>query len=278
MTQKVARMFVSEAIANSHAAIKACWLIVFSAGTFAALSTINSMLLQYGLLRGVPPASAVPIAHPGICTALFAVFVLTFLRFYVGDVRIFDIRYSEVFKLANSSIDHISDRADISRFTKLVANSDRNLYKFEIVLLTFQTLIIVFLAFQISDWENFARAYTFLMVWNIAYLVLANLQSQLVIRPFFYEIFPGTEDIASIQAMFPMKASRIWIYNNSVAVVVLVCLMLASDRMPEKEHFFGWCATITLLANCFFDGYLARDFYFPRFSEFLEKTIVTRPE
>ncbi|HEY0330170.1 MAG TPA: hypothetical protein VGC77_13850 [Rhodopseudomonas sp.] len=268
MSQKLARAFVSDAISNSHAAIKACWLIVFSAGTFAALSTLNTVLIQMDWLNGVVSPQNRITEHPLICFILFVVFVLTFLRFYIGDVRIFDIRYTEIFKLVNLSIDLSDDPNDFSKFKKLVLNSDRNLYKFEVVILTFQTLIIVFLAFQISNWLNFARVYSFLMVWNVVYLIFNYFRSRAVVSPVFLELFPNASNLPTIAAMFPMQASLIWIVNNFIAAVVLSPSIFYSSTGSAPSAFAA-VVCICVLGNCLIDFFLARDFYFPRFTEFL---------
>jgi hypothetical protein len=204
MSQKLARAFASEAISNSHAGIKGCWMIVFSAGTFAALSTMKDVLIQVHWFNGTVPPDKHIDQHPLICFLLFVVFVLTFLRFYIGGVRVFDIRYSEIFRLVNTELseklkdtsgfeqfardsetfrllntEDPKDSKDLAefkksvangdifkqtntesaedRFKQLVANSDQTVYKFEVVTLTFQSLIVVFLAFQIGDWLNFAE-------------------------------------------------------------------------------------------------------------------------
>jgi hypothetical protein len=101
MSQKLARAFASEAISNSHAGIKACWMIVFSAGTFAALSTMKDVLIQAHWFNGTVPPDKYIDQNLWICPLLFMVFVGTFLRFHIGGVRVFDIRYSEIFKLVN---------------------------------------------------------------------------------------------------------------------------------------------------------------------------------
>jgi hypothetical protein len=324
MSQKLARAFVSEAISNSHAGIKACWLIVFSAGTFAALSTMKDALIQLEWLRGTVPVDKQIAQYPVICFLLFAAFVLTFLRFYIGGVRVFDIRYSEIFKLVNNEISGDSERlldfknfvraseaqklltateADsreitdfkklvvdsdvfrplnvdmlqgsqsITRFRELVTNSDNNLYKFEIFILAFQTLFVVFLAFQIGDWLNFAKVYAVLLICNLIYLTLNYKLSAVVISPIFNQIFSAAENIPAISAMFPMKASASWIKNNLATLAVLLVIFGVFHFCPmkaEQSNGWGFCISMIVLVNCAVDFVLARDFYFPQFGDFLD--------
>jgi hypothetical protein len=332
VSQKLARAFVSEAISNSHAGIKACWLIVFSAGTYAALSTMKDVFIQMKLFHTTvsPDKQVVIDQDPAICFVLFAVFVLTFLRFYIGGVRVFDIRYSEIFKLVNTAMsdnsndmaslrklvrqseifqlvtterqedsddlgsfkkrlassdifkpaDNVSleDQKDMDRFKRLVENSDKTIYKFEVVLLTFQTLIVVFLAFQIGAWQNFAKVYAFLLLWNVIYLGFNYVWSGVVIRPIFEEIFPATGNIGSVAAMFPMRASLVWIGNNLVCMFILLDVIFYSyPFIVDRPDVYAVFVCIVLSLNCAFDFILARDFYFPQFCEFLDTTIPTSP-
>lgn len=48
--ENLARTYVTEAIKNSHNSIKLCWTVMFTAGTVAALSTLNSVLRCKGYL------------------------------------------------------------------------------------------------------------------------------------------------------------------------------------------------------------------------------------
>ncbi|MEA2894953.1 MAG: hypothetical protein QOJ84_568 [Bradyrhizobium sp.] len=321
MSQKLARAFVSEAISNSHAGIKACWLIVFSAGTYAALSTMKDVLIQMGQFHGTVSADKQITQHPFICFVLFAVFVITFLRFYIGGVRVFDIRYSEIFKLINAESNDSNDMAgfkgfvdnsdtfklvsaaphdskeiadfkvllansavfklentqslensNIKRFKELVANSDKNIYKYEVVILTFQTLIVVFLAFQIGDWLNFAEVYAFLLTWNVIYLIFNYSRSKAVLKKMFEDIFSDAAKGPAVSAMFPMRASLIWILNNTVCVLALSAIFYFC--LPSVSNFHGALVCVCVSLNCIADFFIfARDFYFPRFGEFLEVTM-----
>jgi hypothetical protein len=325
MSQNLARAFVSEAISNSHAGIKACWLIVFSAGTYAALSTMKDVLIQMGWFNTtVPIERRIVLDQPAaVCFVLFVVFVATFLRFYIGGVRVFDIRYSEFFKLVNMEMSENANEAasfqklfresefsrllspdattdsdeiaklkkalresdifrsasaaarnDLSRFKRLVKNSDQSLFKFEVVVLTFQTLIVVFLAFQIGSWLNFTKVYAFLLLWNVIYLSFNYVWSGVVIRPIFEEIFPATRNITSVSSMFPMRASLIWIANNLVCLLILIDVLFFSDPfITERSDLYAAFVCVVLSLNCMFDFTVARDFYFPQFHEFLEVAI-----
>ncbi len=261
--------------------------------------------------------------HPAVCLVLFVVFVATFLRFYIGGVRVFDIRYSEIFKLVNMEMSEnvneaarfrkflgesallrllrsdpatdsddvatfkktlresgafriiaaaaLEDRNDFSRFKRLVKNSDQNLYKFEVVVLTFQTLIVVFLAFQIGNWLNFTKVYAFLLLWNVIYLSFNYVWSGAVVRPIFQEIFPATRNMKAVSAMFPMRASLVWIGNNLVCLFILLdVLFLSNPFIANRSEVYAVFVCVVLSLNCMFDFTIARDFYFPQFSEFLE--------
>src|SRR5208282_528469 len=108
---KLARSYIAEAIKNAHSAIRTSWTIMFTAGTFGAVSTMSSVLRCKRNLY-IPWITDYPVAksschfndHLVNYVLCFIVYFLTFARFYLGDCRIFDIKYSELFQLVLNEI------------------------------------------------------------------------------------------------------------------------------------------------------------------------------
>ena len=276
---RLVRRYISEAILNSHAAIKSCWLVMFTAGTFAALTNLNAVLRCFGVL-GHPASAKCSFDEPllNYCLA-FVIFFLTFARFYLGDVRLFDNRYSEVYKLVNDEIDLHGGKDAADRFSALLAHNDRNMFKFEGIWLLFQTLMVVFLAYQIDAPSNFVTVYIVLLICNAIWLEIMNQLVEPTTSHTLAEIFPFTKKEARrLRARFPRIASNIWAVNNVCHAVALLFVQflavgaLRSWGYPVQASILGantpLACLLICLSNCAVDFLLAWNLYFPRFSQF----------
>lgn len=287
---QLVRTYISNSIANSHNAIKNCWLIVFSAGTFAALSALNVTLRCEGYLVGAP---AICPTDPALWhnTALnsacgIVVFVLTFARFYLGDVRIFDEKYSEIYSLVLETIKARQDPfpseetqkhllgESLDLFLKLLRYNDARLLKFEGIWLIFQTQIIVFLAFQINDPYNFFTIYGVLLLSNSIWLILTNVVVSSTITQINQEIFYFHAQDRSFFGRFPRLASWRWAINNLLhcaalcAIVYLSHRLVWADTLASQQYDLLVCGYAICISNCIVDFVLTRDFYFPKFYDF----------
>ena len=277
---KLMRKYISESISNSHGGIKSCWLIMFSAGTMAALTRINASLQCHHWLRTATVAQDcqyynLPMAFYFMT---FIIFFLTFARFYVGDVRIFDIRYTEIFRLVNDEIDSMPETASREKFQILLAHSDRSLFKYEIIYLLFQTLVVVFLAHQVDDVDNFVVVYICLMFANSAWLSLMNLGIDPVTYGIVKGVFGRRQPHDSFGAAFPRSAAWVWIKNNVVHGVALTALAIANAQFPralgavQESAYYGLCLALCA-SNCLADFWFARGFYFPKFATFYRNSL-----
>jgi hypothetical protein len=287
---QLVRTYISNSIANSHNAIKNCWLIVFSAGTFAALSALNVALRCEGYLVGAPAICPAEPAlwHSTVLNSLcgIIVFVLTFARFYLGDVRIFDEKYSEIYSLVLETIKARQDplpleekqknllNESLDLFLKLLRYNDARLLKFEGIWLIFQTQIIVFLAFQINDPYNFFTIYGVLLLSNSIWLILTNVVVSSTITQINQEIFYFHAQDSSFSGRFPRLASWRWAINNLLHCAGLCAVVYFSHRLvwgttlaSQQYDLLIWGYTICI-SNCIVDFILTRDFYFPKFYDF----------
>jgi len=252
---------------------------MFTAGIFAALSTLNSILRCDGILGQMAPLKCnfhEPLLN--YCLA-FVIFFLTFARFYLGDVRLFDTRYSEVYKLVNEEIDAHGGTDDSDRFSKILAHSDRNMLKFEGIWLIFQTLIVVFLAYQIDVPSNFVGVYITLLICNSVWLIIMNRVMEPTTSHAINDIFPfAKKESRGFRARFPRVASNIWTINNLFhAGALLFVIYCGVGFLNSKGYSFyanelagntPLTCLVICLSNCVIDFLLARNLYFPRFSQF----------
>jgi hypothetical protein len=285
----VVRKYIARSIGNSHAAAKSCWVIMFSAGTFAALSALNLALRCDGLFNG---STVVACPNPSDSFLLFKtsvslfIFVLTFSRFYLGDVRVFDEKYSEVHELVRDKI----DAGDKSReqdggaelknalllFSKLLSYNDTTWLKFESVWLIFQTMIIVFLAFQLAEATNFLIVYATLLVCNSIWLTATNVLVEHTISDAHREVFDFYRGDRGFMARYPHLASWRWTINNMFHFIALVLIILIQHGaigstfigITVSEETLMVAGYVVCISNCVIDFTITRDFYFPKFSEF----------
>jgi hypothetical protein len=285
---QLVRTYISNSIANSHSAIKNCWLIMFSAGTFAALSALNITLRCDGYLSGPPTIcpTAPAIWNNPVLNSLFGIFifVLTFARFYLGDVRIFDEKYSEIYSLVVETIKARQDPLPVEEekkellnesldlFLRLLRYNDARLLKFEGIWLIFQTLIIVFLAFQINDPYNFFTVYGVLLLSNSIWLILTNVFVSSTITEINQKIFYFHSRDKSFSGKFPRLASLRWATNNLIHCAGLCIVVYFSHRWyaplrPSSYALLIW-GYLICVSNCIVDFVVTRDFYFPKFYDF----------
>jgi hypothetical protein len=263
---------------------------MFSAGTFAALSALNITLRCDGYLVGLPAAcpSGPALWDSTVLDSLLGIFifVLTFARFYLGDVRIFDEKYSEVYSLVLETIKARQDplpvdpeqkkllKQSLELFLRLLRYNDARLLKFEGIWLIFQTLIIVFLAFQINDPYNFFTIYGVLLLLNSVWLILTNVFVSSTITQINQEIFYFHARDSSFAGRFPRVASLRWAINNLLHCAALCVVVYMSHRSiqhptvgSQPYDLLIWGYAICVL-NCVVDFVVTRDFYFPKFHDF----------
>jgi len=271
---EMARKFITVAANNSYTSIKNVWLILFTAGTFAALTQLDSALRSLNLVDG--HLSDTHVTNPMISIFLFVIYFLTFFRFYVGDTRIFDVRYGETLKIFNENISqHDHSRETEEKYLTFLKYQDQDKFKFEAIFLIFQTLLIVYLSYQILNPVSFMKSYLILMIVNSIWLTISNLKFKSEIAEYVAEIFPRMENNISFTAMFPQKPGWIWIINNVVTATFLGAMLILLyyshswfEGMSINTRIILIVATLVMMANCVIDIHKARDFYFPRFSKF----------
>ena len=276
---EVVRHFIDVATTNSNSSIKSVWLILFTAGTISALAKLNIVLIQLGFVQGVQNPE-LQSSYPIASLILFIIYFMTFFRFYVGDIRIFDIRYTEIFKILNKHLQvHGTQSHDKKGLLEFLKFQDQNIFKFESLYLVFQTLIIVYLAYQITSPIDFLKVYALLMLINALWLTFSNLRFSERTSALISDIFPGATKSHSFQSMFPRKAGWFWATNNFLtAIGIGLCILFFTGQINVPASIVGSLDPVIFLEfavgltlfNCVIDLHMARDFYFPRFADLYE--------
>jgi hypothetical protein len=169
-------------------------------------------------------------------------------------------------------------RSALELFSRLLSYNDTTWLKFESVWLIFQTMIIVFLAFQIADTFNFFVVYAALLVCNSIWLTSTNVLVEHTISDIHQEVFKFYSADRGFLARYPHLASWRWAINNMLHFVLLVGILALHDRALgyrllgvtiQSEHvgIFGY---LVCVSNCVVDLSITRDFYFPKFAKFYD--------
>lgn len=281
-----------EATANSHNAVKSSWLVLFSGGAVIVLSAFHSELKCFAPIIGAnTTADSMCRNQPSsfdLTTTTLAsfIYVLTFIRFYIGDIRLFDIRYSEIFKLAKdyyekcSKVGSVNEKFSRDLCTEIfTAYSDRNLYKIENIFLIFQTLFIVFIALYTREAVNFLFLFTVLLFVNAAWLWFIALSGKTLIADKLYRVFPFLRDVPTISASLPQTASKFWAINNTIFSVLIISILIYivtqyynsdtnSGSLSNYQATYEALIIIAFLlalANSIIDLIFTWSFYFPQF-------------
>lgn len=111
-------------------AIKSCWLVIFAGGTINFITSLDKMGSCFGILNphNCPSDYNLALLNLGVIPLLHVVYILTFFRFYVGDIRVFDFRYSEVYKFANMLAD-TGEPHTAEMYRQILKYSDNNVFK-----------------------------------------------------------------------------------------------------------------------------------------------------
>jgi hypothetical protein len=287
------RKFAREATKNSHAAIKGCWMILFTGGTLALLRSFDELieckfpLLKSGL-SGIHCNQSIDNFSFFLSLSLFIVYILTFYRFYVGNIRVFDIRYDEVFKFIDSLHDEKNqqnidqrDPAETLDYHNLLHYSD-SLIKRESIYLIVPTLIIVYLTVTPLNPFKFLCVYLLLLlldivwlIWNLRFLADAQHDHTEYLIARFFEVFPELKE-TGFDKTFPKRASRTWSINNSCFAIIILAILIAyffdfricSDWTDiSNRQFLLAAGALAALANCILDLLLTWKFYNPKFGE-----------
>src|SRR6202035_4043667 len=193
MRKEIFRKTAGTAIENSHVAIKQVWVVLFAGGTFALINSFDTLLGCAGifdqrannLCGGFPSKDKLAF---WLLVSFYLVYIMTFYRFYVGNIRVFDMRYIEVGKfislLSEEKYGASADEKDTLYRKFFTAIDDTGSRWWDSIFLIFKTLVIISLTIEINSPRIFITIYFFVMVLDIIWMMRKG-----VPKPFFRDIF-----------------------------------------------------------------------------------------
>jgi len=226
-----------------------------------------------GLLQGVDEINTRNVLNFLLLISLYLVYVLTFYRFYVGNIRVFDMRYIEVVKfiglLGEKQTSAVEKDSEYRTFFEYIDGNSR----WESIYLIFKTLVIISLTIEINTPRNFMIIYLLLMVMDIVWIALTSPPT-----PYFRELFfktLGLNEDAGLGMNFPSRATELWKRNNIWCAfwlgLVLLCVY-SRECVPLLQMLAGtWfylaAGAAVMLFNCLQDLHRTWRFYNPRFAD-----------
>jgi hypothetical protein len=300
----VFRSFAEEATKNSHTTIKQVWTILFTGGTFALLHSFDRLIMSYeniifdGSVDIIGPQSwcgrhgmdlstlvcwgerhGMELSTLTVSLLLFVVYLLTFYRFYVGNIRVFDMKYDEALKLINNYYkkDNWEGKPNDSKknldYQKLLNYSTR-LTGAETFHLMINTLVIVYLTVLPLSPFKFLFVYLILLLLDMHWIWRSNKGEQHFLSDRFFEVFSKLPR-ELIEEVFPKYATDRWHKNNRICFVILLFTltfyMMISwgdyEGGEQVQQILLWCGAGVAFLNCYVDLHDTWDFYNPKFSQ-----------
>jgi hypothetical protein len=293
MDQKVTfRKIASEGIKNSHFAIKNCWLILFAGGTFALLNSFDH-IIECRLFKEAMDKFCVESSFDSkyflLYLLLCCIYLLTFYRFYVGNVRVFDVRYNETFEFIKTI--HENEKTKTPNEIKIEDDDYKSIFKLvdtwnkvESIFLMAKTLMIIYLTVAVLNPFKFLLIYFSVLVFDIVWMIFfsgpADLKDYFPTK--YFETFPSLANEplkGQVQKMFPSYALKYWSRNNAVFALVIALIIIGysyhawyvwpldpnSERRVALEILLFWCGAGAMLVNCLVDLVGTWTFYNPRY-------------
>ena len=206
---------------------------------------------------------------------IFILFCATFIRFYWGGVRFFDLKHVEIPRLLlllGSYLDKINNlQRYTNAFKEAVASSSSRDITVDVITILYQSTAFFLLGRYINRPGMFVTIYAVLLLLNALYLRLTTRSAEKHQRA-LTEIGFTPDEAGKI---FPLFARGIWIWNNFICgltIAVVYCFHVWLDYQVSTTFsldirnqyyytsFLVW-AFIFIALNCIVDLFLARRLY-----------------
>ncbi|QPF88511.1 hypothetical protein [Bradyrhizobium commune] len=263
--KEVFRKVAGTAIENSHAALKQTWVAIFAGGTYQLIRSFDNFIsctrvtpsdiaqaknikevceISY-LHQYMTKTPAVPWSEIGLLLAFYLIYVLTFYRFYVGNIRVFDMRYIEIGRFVALLSEKLEAAAKKSAETPTcsekragktteskaaelmkTANAQRDqLYRdffdynnkqkriVDSLLLMIKTLTIVGLTLEINNPPVFITIYALVLLFDLGWMQVSNLIDSLRKRFYASQTSEGDEKFPEADLKTPLSGNPFFVYN-----------------------------------------------------------------
>jgi len=297
--EKIFRKAASTAIENSHTAIKQVWVALFAGGTFAFIQSFDTLMgcTRFPLFQQRHDRCT-PFIDPNnahlfwwnllIVGTFYVVYLLTFYRFYVGNIRVFDMRYVEIVKFVALAAEAQTDDENRNDYARLFDYIDTNA-RSESIYLIVKTLVIISLTIDMNTPATFLSIYLLVLGMDVFWIrVLARRPHRTYLELFAEKLGLPTDPsnqpaerrrgIEDLRRMFPGDALAFWATNNVNCFVFLLLILVPvwiskSNPQSELAAYLDWyytAAAIVAFVNCIADLGRTWWFYNPRFRNVYE--------
>jgi len=240
-----ARVFVDRVLSNTHESLKSSWQIVMGFSMIVAVQEFYGFAFE-GTKTG----------HEYIQATVFApvVFLLTYVRFFLGDNRYLDLHYIELRQWGDID-DYLADlQQTLSPWRSVI----------DVGLLLTHGIAFVFLAKSIGHPSRFIGFYVLLWASNICWLytmVRMNLKREPLTR---LERGLIGADREATESPRRDRTLEFWIKNNTTCLLVVAALYWFHTMVAVFDRLsFQYACMVVFLANSFFDFYGTHTFYWP---------------
>jgi hypothetical protein len=188
------------------------------------------------------------------------VFVPTFVRFFIGDLRYLDLSYRDLTSVAKKTGPD-SYREEILKFS----GGKRF---FDMLMLLTHGVLFIFLGKSLESISHCAFVYSLLMLINVIWLSFSVTRA----KKYTYNEndLTGTESML-IQHKRKDWAPRFWIKNNLafIVIIILVALFFKAYHRDPNDLFY-WIFVGLVVLNSLIDFRVTWFFYFPDYEEILD--------
>ncbi|MGD0189333.1 MAG: hypothetical protein ABSD74_01190 [Rhizomicrobium sp.] len=284
--RKIFHEIAGNAVENSHNAIKQVWVALFAGGTFSFIKSFDDLMHCAHVFFPYPDErvhcswllggdnESIRLA---ICISLYVAYALTFYRFYVGNIRVFDLRYVEIVKF--TKLLYESDRA---AFERLFDHLDEG-RRWDSIYLIFKTFVIISLTIEINTPFIFFSIYFLVLLLDVAWIRIA-IHPRPLFKPLFFETIGLPAELGSATSGWPQEsrvaykelemtfsshAMTIWTRNNTIfSIIMLVLIPLPYlYRGSDLELYSLILLSLCVIMNSLIDLIMTWNFYNPKFSK-----------
>lgn len=204
---------------------KVIYTVVMSAPLIVAL---QNMIMHTNAETGIWDFR--PWQEQNMTTSLlFLIFLVFFIRFFIGDLRYLDLKYLEFDQAAS----HIKDYSSISRFIDFIS-------------LIVHAIFFYILASAITNFTYFYQIILIILFINSIWLCLIYLKTK-------------SENRQRLEISSALK----WVINNSICALILVVIYFLDLSYFLKFSIFLMVATVNTLADFIFSW----NMYFPEIKD-----------
>jgi hypothetical protein len=162
---------------------------------------------------------------------LFIIFLFFYTRFFLGDLRLLDLKYLE----HQHEASYLKRYSSFSRFIDFIS-------------LIIHAIFFFFLASAITNFISFFETFIIILMVNSIWLS-------------FVYFTTDTANRDRVEA----KSSLNWIMNNLICLIVVVVIFIFRDALPINLAF--WLFIFVATANNVLDFLSAWRMYFPKIQE-----------